>query len=317
MGERTNISWTDATWNPTRGCSRVSPGCDNCYAIRQARRQNAPGKPFAGLTTVRNGRLDWSGEVMLVPEALELPLRWRRPRRIFTCSMSDLFHPKVPFDFIDRVFAVMAVATGHTFQILTKRPERMAEYLSDPSVGARVFTRIPSLVHAPTGAAARYTRWTALEHKDGGIRVRDVRLRWPLANVWLGTSVEDQAAADARIPELMQCPAAVRFVSCEPLLGPIDLHAIPWAGGTFVDVLTGRGDVAPIGRMLTWVIVGGESGPMYRFMDLAWARILREQCVASGVAFFYKQSGGRFAGRYDTLDGREWKEFPLAETVVV
>lgn len=231
-----NIEWTDATWNPVIGCTPVSSGCLNCYAATMARRLEAMGKPEyapkecwdppssnadgsdarpAKLThtiriaEVRNGRAVFTGDVRTLPERLTEPLHWKKPRRVFVNSMSDLFHEAVPFEFVDRVFAVMALCPQHTFQVLTKRPERMAEYL---------------------GGLTGYD--TLRMERVGGGRPLD---GWPLPNVWLGTSVEDQNAADERIPHLLRCPAAGRFLSLEPLLEHVDLtgwDGLGWESGS-------------------------------------------------------------------------------------
>jgi protein gp37 len=305
MSDKTGIEWTDASWNPLRGCSKVSEGCRNCYAETLAKRFSGPGMPYEG--TISDGR--WSGQIRLVPEVLEQPLKWKRPRKIFVNSMSDLFHPNVPFDFIDQVFAVMALASQHTFQILTKRPERMNEYFQHRFRALRVEI-----------AAHKYSM------PDEGELVFD----WPLPNVWIGTSVENQKAADERIPLLLQTPAAIRFLSCEPLLGPVDLKR--------VDNPTEDGKIV-------WVIVGGESGHKARPMHPDWARSLRDQCQTADVAYFHKQNGewlhrelvedtrnddskslkyfpemdATFArvGKHKAgrqLDGREWNEFPETTT---
>lgn len=270
------IEWTNETWNPTRGCTKVSAGCTNCYAMRQAHRFSGPGRPYEGLTHIVSGKgPQWTGKVVPVPELLDLPLRWRKPRRVFVDSMSDLFHPDVPFCFVDRVFGTMATCPHHTFQVLTKRPERMAEYLSDfrrQRMVQREVDRIIDTCGRPT-------------HEDAGLDP------WPLRNVWLGTSVENQAAADERIPHLLRCPAAVRFLSCEPLLGPVDVrqaltyHRRPGEDfGSFGNVLAAMQGV-------DWVIAGGESGPGARPCNVAWIRSLVEQCRESGVACFVKQLG--------------------------
>jgi len=227
MAEHTAIEWTDSTWNPVTGCTKVSPGCKYCYAERLTERF---GRRFT--------------EIRLHPERLSLPTRWRRPRRIFVNSMSDLFHEQIPESIIKQVFAVMAEAHWHTFQVLTKRAERLAE------VGAR--------------------------------------LAWP-ANVWQGVSIES-AVYVWRIRHLRHVPAAVRFLSVEPLLGPIP-H-LPLDG-------------------IDWVIVGGESGPRRRPLDPAWVREIRDQCRAAGIPFFFKQWGGatpKAGGRM--LDDRLWDEMP-------
>jgi protein gp37 len=234
MASDSAIEWTDATWNPVTGCAKVSPGCTHCYAERLAGRLQAMGNP----------RYRRGFALTLHEDQLDLPLRWKQPRRIFVNSMSDLFHAEVPADFIARTFAVMARAPWHTFQVLTKRAVRLAEL-------------------AP-------------------------HLPWP-SNVWQGVSVEN-ARYTARAAALATVPAAVRFLSVEPLLGPIP-H-LPLDG-------------------IDWVIVGGESGPGHRPLEPAWVRAIRDQCAAAGVAFFFKQWGGRTpksGGRL--LDGREWSDYP-------
>ena len=230
------IEWTGVTWNPVTGCTKVSPGCARCYAERLARRLRAMGSPkyAAGF------------EVALHRETLDDPLRWRQPRLVFVNSMSDLFHDAVPDAFVEAVFRTMNAATRHTFQVLTKRPERAA-------------------------ALARRLRWTA--------------------NVWLGTSVETEPYL-RRLEPLRRTPAAVKFLSLEPLLGP--LPSLELDG-------------------VDWVIAGGESGPGARPLDPDWARAIRDKCARSGVPFFFKQWGGtqrKKAGRL--LDGRTWDELPAA-----
>ena len=265
-----NIEWTDTTWNPVVGCTPVSPGCLNCYAAQLAgtRLANIPSQreSYAGLTVLRDGRQVFNGSVRCLPERLAEPLKWRKPRMVFVNSMSDLFHEAVPFEFIDRVFAVMALCPQHTFQVLTKRPERMAEYMTDIGTHERVQI-----------AAQPYCKG----------REFDLRT-WPLPNVWLGTSVEDQARADLRIPHLLRCPAAVRFLSCEPLLGPVDLSA--FFGGKYVGL---PGDVVHPNYNfgIHWCIIGGESGPNARPCDVAWIRSIVRRCRDAGVPVFVKQLG--------------------------
>lgn len=249
MSDKTRIEWTDATWNPVTGCTKVSEGCDHCYAETIAHR-------FAGTPAYPNGFA-----VTLRPERLDQPLRWQRPRRIFVNSMSDLFHSDVPDEYIARVFAVMALAPQHTFQVLTKRPGRMRSLLSQADFQLMVDAHM---------------------HNHGDVETED----WPLPNVWLGTSVESQKWADVRIPQLLQTPAAVRFLSCEPLLGPVDLRLSGRAPSLLRD-----GELFEWQRAIHWIICGGESGPHARPMHPDWARSLRDQCVAAGVAFHFKQWG--------------------------
>ncbi|MBO0777231.1 MAG: phage Gp37/Gp68 family protein [Ktedonobacteraceae bacterium] len=256
MGD-TTIGWTNKTWNPVTGCSHKSDGCRNCYAEALSLRYGWSSKPWTAVNAAEN--------VVLRPERLQAPLHWKKPQMIFVNSMSDLFHEQVPDDYIEKVFSVMALASQHIYQVLTKRPERMMRWCE---------------AHSPVFAGQR-PGW------DGSVLT-------PLPNVWLGTSVENQRAADERLPYLRNTRAVIRFLSCEPLLGPIDL------------LFSGR----PIDQRIDWVIAGGESGPHYRPMDLDWARSLRDQCQDAGVAFYYKQGASRFPGRNKQLDGREWQEYP-------
>lgn len=257
----TKIEWADKVWNPVIGCTAVSPGCANCYAVNMAHRHASNpklGDTYHGLTVKHpNGIVGWTGNVKCLPERLDQPLHWKRPSRIFVNSMSDLFHPDVPFEFVKQVWEIMRVCEDHTFLILTKRPKRMVQF-SD----------------------------YALAHGFGFIDER---------NVWLGVSVENQAAADERIPLLLQTPAAVHWISAEPLLGPVTI------GHDYLP------HMESFGSTLDWVVVGGESGPKARPMHPDWARGLRDQCKAADVPFFFKQWGewspyGKFI---DTQHGKE------------
>lgn len=242
MSDKSAIEWTDATWNPVTGCSKVSPGCAHCYAERLSTRFQKTTKPWTLANAAEN--------VVLHEDRLLAPMSWRQPRMVFVNSMSDLFHELVPDGFIDQVFVTMSLARRHTFQILTKRPELMRRWFEGPGAG-----------------------WAA----D------------PLPNVWLGTSIENDRWVD-RADELRATPAAIRFISAEPLLGPLpsldltDIH---------------------------WLIVGGESGPVHRPIEVEWVTDLRDAAAAADVAFFFKQWGGRVSksgGR--TLQGRTYDEFP-------
>jgi protein gp37 len=261
----TGIQWTDETWNPIRGCSRVSEGCRNCYAESVAKRFSGPGLPYEGLTT--KGK--WNGTIRVVDEAMTKPLSWKKPRRVFVNSMSDLFHENVADETIDRIFAVMALAPQHTFQVLTKRPERMRAYLSCATFGASIISE-PS-AYKRVVAALDLPDWL-----PAGRSFRRVPEAWPLPNVWLGVSVEDQATADTRIPLLLDTPAAVRFISAEPLLGPINLNPHLYED-----------------QQLHWVIVGGESGHGARSCSIEWVEAIVGQCVAAAVPVFVKQLGAR------------------------
>src|SRR5579864_7515978 len=246
MTAKTSIEWTQMTWNPTTGCDRVSPGCDHCYALTMAARLKA-----AGAKAYQNdGDPRTSGPrfgLTLHPERLNDPLKWRDPRVVFVNSMSDLFHAKVPFEFVEQVWATMAKTPQHTYQILTKRPDRMARFSH----------RLPLL-----------------------------------PNVWLGTSVEDQQRA-TRIGDLSMAQAVIKFVSAEPLLGPLNLN--------------------PYMPAIDWLIAGGESGPGARPAELAWFHSLQAQCEGAGVAFFLKQLGGHPDKRGHekaVLDGERWTQMP-------
>ena len=214
------IAWTDESWNPVRGCSRVSEGCRNCYAETMAARFSGVGQPYEGLAKMTPSGPRWTGEVRLVSEHLADPLRWKRPRRVFVNSMSDLFHEKLPDEVIAAVFGIMSAASEHTFQVLTKRAARMVEWFKWAASEAARRAHIDA-AHFCTKLAAEELR------ESGETKIRGIQAgRWPLPNVWIGVSVEDQATADERIPLLLQCPAAVRWVSYEPALGPVDFRAV-------------------------------------------------------------------------------------------
>lgn len=262
MAETSKIEWTDATWNIITGCSITSPGCRRCYAMKLAgtRLKHHPSR--VGLTKPSAAGPVWTGEVRFNPEWLDQPQRWRRARDIFVCAHGDLFHEKVPDAWIDQVFAVMANAPWHRFQVLTKRARRMREYLTDPNVARRVDELARDLADR------------------GKIRVTDDYQPWPLRNVILMVSAERQQEADERIPDLLATPAAMRGVSLEPLLGPVHLYD---------DWLWGVGWQKP--GPLNWVIVGGESADDAVPMNPRWARDIRDQCAAAGVPFLHKQNG--------------------------
>lgn len=272
MADHSDIEWTDATWNPITGCSVLSPGCTHCYAMKLAgtRLKHHPSR--RGLTRDSKAGPVWTGEVRFNEGWLLQPIEWKRPRRIFVCAHGDLFHENVPDEWIDKVFAVMALAPQHTFQVLTKRAKRMREYFAADEKGNReVWYRVDRCVDLLCADLDRGRYEIPL---------------WPLPNVCLGVSAERQPEADERIPELLATPAAVRFVSLEPLLGPIDLTAIRRTRAEgFMRPLDGRF------RTLDWVIAGGESGQDARPMKPDWARSLRDQCAATGVPFFFKQWG--------------------------
>jgi protein gp37 len=277
----TKIEWTDEVWNPVTGCTEVSPGCDHCYAKTFAERwRGVPGHHF------ENGF-----DVTLRPERLDQPLRWKRPRRVFVNSMSDLFHESVPTEFIAQVFATMAASPQHAFQLLTKRHGRMRALLRGKRFAQDVnaaYVTLPSDIPAARG------------------------YEWPLPNVWLGVSAEDPHWAEIRIPALLDTPAAVRFVSIEPMLGPVTLYPgkwiPPWGGGPRVDL--SQPWQAP-GPALDWVIIGGESGPGARRMAEGWARNLVDECTETGTPVFVKQLGsvlGRQLGAGPK--GGDWDAWP-------
>lgn len=294
MADKTGIEWTDATWNPIVGCSIVSPGCTNCYAMSMAARIEAmqPNSHYAGTTKKVNGNAVWTGKMVLAPDHILLqPLKWKKPRKIFVNSMGDLFHESVPDEWIDEVFAVMALCPQHTFQVLTKRSRRMRDYMVSIKSNGR---------HCPSDVFDRVTeKAQSLKHLTGeSIHSYD----WPPNNVWLGVSAEDQTRADERIPDLLATPAAVRFVSAEPLLGPIyftlldvtdgnTAHLNSLTGNTFIDGNAGQSSQKFEGPKLDWIIVGGESGPKARPMHPDWVRSIRNQCEAASTAFFFKQWG--------------------------
>lgn len=322
MSDGTKIEWTDATWNPITGCSVVSPGCTNCYAMGLAgtRLKHHPSR--AGLTDESRAGPVWNGEVRLNEQWLDQPLRWRKPRNIFVCAHGDLFHESVPDEWIDQVFAVMALAPQHRFQVLTKRADRMKTYvrkLTDNGPADRLADVAGRYLGegADPWVANYINGWSRPVLAPDDNPADGTVQRWPLPNVWLGVSVEDQKRADERIPDLLATPAAVRWISAEPLLGRVDLTAL-CNGHHFTDALCGleyHDDpdgvphyraIPPSGSprlgerasRLDWVVVGGESGPSARPMHPDWARTLREQCQAAGVAFFFKQWGA-FADHTD------------------
>ncbi len=305
----TKIEWVKSadgsngkSWNPMVGCSLASPGCTNCYAMKMAARLEAIGvEHYRGLTQPSKAGAVWTGRVALAPEKVLLePLKRKKPTTYFVNSMGDLFHEDVPDEWIDKVFAVMALCPQHTFQILTKRAKRMRGYMGDPSLNGRKFAI--ELARQQLGLSA------PLKHAG-----------WPLTNCWLGVSCENQANADERIPDLLATPSAVRFLSCEPLLGPVDLE---YPATLFPDGprgccsghecgCMGKAIDPPLLYGLDWVICGSESGPGARPMNEDWVRSLRDQCTAAGTPLFYKQAivNSRKVS-VPELDGRTWAEFP-------
>lgn len=283
------IEWTDTTWSPTVGCTKISPGCDHCYAETLTERFHGQGA-FAKLTLHR--------------DRIDAPLRWQKPRRVFVNSMSDLFHRDVPELFLVQVFAVMAVTPRHAFQILTKRHGRMRSLLNSVEFRGRVASAVPG--------------------QAGGLAWGELR-DWPLTNVWLGVSVEDQKHAGLRVPALLDTPATVRFLSCEPLLSSLDLST--WLGGG-TGVRRARTDnvTDSSGRpSISWVIIGGESGPRARPCDPDWIRSLIQQCHDAGIPAFVKQMGSVWARAHGAKgkgsNPESWpqdlriRQFPVIEAV--
>jgi len=330
---KTSIEWTDASWNHIVGCTEVSPGCANCYAARLSASRLAHNPAYKGLATIQTDNpkggghmrhVRWTGNVRVLPERIEEPLHWRKPRRIFVCDMTDLFHQDVPKPFICKMFGVIARCSQHTFQILTKRPENMLAFFN-----AELFDIGDTVKSHP--------KLTPQQLRVGC----GTTCNWPLPNVWLGVSVENQTMANKRIPLLLDTPAAVRFISAEPLRGPIDFGEPlrQWCRAHQLENLT---------TSLDWIIAGGESGPHARPMQPDWPRQIRDWCQQRGdicqparekVPFFFKQWGefapigmlargigrrtfvgtnldGQMMLRYGKklagrlLDGREWNEFP-------
>lgn len=312
MADKTKIEWADSTWNVLNGCTLVSDGCTNCYAAKMAatRLKNHPSRK--GLARFnRDGVAKFTGEVRFNEKVLNDPLKWRKPRKIFVCAHGDLFHESVPFELIDRVFVVMALAPQHTFQILTKRPERMRQYLSDEKLHQRIMNEVADIAFSEN---INVTLLADTDHEAIAPSGSKVRLyQWPLSNVCLGTSIEDQFTADVRIPYLLKTPAAIRWVSYEPALGAVNFNKVPFQDGDcrhYLDILTGHAYlfseginknpdaiiklVEPICPSIDWVVMGGESGPNARPMSADWARNTRDQCEKAGVPFLFKQWGEWF-----------------------
>ena len=331
MGDNTAISWADATINTNFGCTRVSAGCQNCYAeqvVAGLARKMAAVNPkaaefYGGLTKITSGGPRWTSVVKLHEEHLLQPLRWREGRRIFVNSLSDTFHESLSFEQIARVFAMAAAAPQHTFMYLTKRPERMAAFFKAVSLAdvvdvARTFVSFRSF----QSKVATYDHLLSIKSNT-----------WPLPSVWLGTSVESQEVADERISHLVQAPAAIRFISAEPLLTALDISSHLLDGNLLscpevdmvgeVDACAGCPSGGPEcagewERPINWVICGAESGPNHRPMEMRWALDLRDQCKTAGVAFFFKQDSSSKAGQRPYLvesDGSHTtiQEFPASK----
>lgn len=291
MAINTKIEWTDATWSPVTGCTKVSPGCKHCYAERLWKRLSAKNMPYHGREFTN---------VQCHPERLNQPLRWRKPRRVFVNSMSDLFHENIPFEFIASIFAVMSVTTRHTYQVLTKRPERMKEFFEWVLGDAHIYDF--SADEKISGHWPEHIEWDKCGYDNCGPL-------FPYENIWIGVSVEDQQTADERIIQLLRCPAAVRWLSIEPMLGPIlfrpyTLTERPCFVCSIEDKLDEprgtqshpincgwRHDNDKRGSGIDWIVVGGESGPKAREMKTRWIDSIVNQCCENNVPLFVKQMG--------------------------
>lgn len=292
MSDGSSIEWCDATWTIAVGCTRVDHRCDRCYAIPFVHRNLHAS--HEGLTKLRpkdakRPGVDWNGTVRVLPERLGDPLRWRKPRRVFVGSMTDLFHPAIPFEYIAAVFGVMAACPQHTFLVLTKRPERAREFFD------HIFG-LESCAETVAGEGERHgVIWDArgaeaFRYPQMPLNLAKRRaFDWPLRNVHLGVSVSDQATADAAIPVLLECPARVHWVSYEPALGPVDFHLDAVWSST-----SGNGQgFRSVGDRLRWIVIGGESGPGARPFNTAWARSVLDQCRFYPTRVFVKQLGSR------------------------
>lgn len=338
MGDRSRIEWTDRSdWNPVRGCSRVTEACRFCYAENMAARFSDPGAAFHGLAERTTKGPRWTGKVALLEERLAIPFKWRKPAKVFPNSMSDFFHEDLPAAAIDKIFAVMALCPHLTFQVLTKRAARMLDYCRS-RFGGECNYHISEAMMEITHPVNEDEQQAAADWTDRGK---------PLPNVWLGTSVHDQASADESVPLLLETPAAIRFVSYEPALGPVDWSnwlQIDWqcftcrrfyhgrhksvcpgcgqeGGWTGSHAFNGRlmperlGFPHQRGRGMDWVICGGESGPHARPMHPDWARSVRDQCATAGVAFHFKQWGEWLPGEanYGQFDARPLNSYRRAD----
>lgn len=327
MAGLTNIGWTERTWNPVTGCTKVSPGCANCYAevIDHRFDHDRLGKLNWAFPALQGGR-----GVTLHWDRIPAALTWRKPGRVFVNSMSDLFHEDIPIEFIARVFVAMMLNQSQTFQILTKRPERMRTIMRDLKRAM-----YEDMMRGQDSNSQWYAPWRSgpgeywierwyLDHTDNDPKNPHLDWRnWPLKNVWLGTSVENQLWANRRIPDLLQTPAALHFVSCEPLLGAVDLQRIilPKDGFVYrfepeIDALNGLhfdglGFERPVKQRLGWVITGGESGNKRRAADPQWFRELLTGCLEANVPFYLKQGNGFRPGSDRLLDGMLWEQTPL------
>lgn len=333
MADGSKIEWTDATVNAINGCTVVSPGCTNCYAMRLAGTRMKSHPSRAGLTLPSKAGPVWNGEVRLNEKALMQPLRWSKPRRIFWNAHGDMFHPAVPDEWIDRCFAVMALTPQHVHQVLTKRADRMRSYFTTP-LNSLFHSRLSLMQDAAYRIMATISgAWNeerAMKARDAvasALKWTDPRTNVGFRNVWLGVSVEDQRRANERIPDLMATPAAVRWLSCEPLLDFLSLEEA-WHGESALNsecwgdcgwCKAGHPPMwncqregkqyqpgAPKRSGIDWVVVGGESGPNARPMELEAARSLRDQCADAGVPFFFKQWGAHLPCGQMQADGRIW-----------
>ena len=320
MGQNTKIEWCDATVNPVRGCRRKSTGCQRLAATRLRHLDK-----YEGLATMTPNGPRWSGSVQLDIDVMKKVLTWRKSKRIFVCDMSDLFYEEVPDEFIERVFAVMAVAQQHQFLLLTKRPDRMKKWFeSAPPIYERRADSVAWWAEA-MGLCIWDSRGNKQHLYNRHIEKKKLEHRkvfpgWPLPNVWLGTSTENQETANERIPELLDTPAAIRYISYEPALERVEL--LPWWLSIHLIDLDGtvhmpkEHGIAAIGGQwrhgLDWVIAGAESGPGHRPCQIEWIDSMKSQCEMAGVSFFFKQfmeNGKKVSLPY--LSGRQWAEMPV------
>lgn len=292
MGDKTGIQWTDTTWNPIRGCSRVSEGCRHCYAEVVAGRFCGDGMPYEGLIRQTAKAPRWNGQIKLVHEKYSDPLRWQKPRMVFVNSMSDLFHEAMPFEEVAALFGIMAGSPRHTFQVLTKRPKRAQAFFK--WLEREVFEGHTQYDVCRTYAARRVGSMLASRMPND--------CPWPAPNIWLGASIEDQATAVERITPLLSTPAALLWLSYEPALGPVDFEdVLRWVAFP-LSVFKGGGQRTETPWKIDWVVVGGESGPGARPFHVEWARQTIRQARPHGTPVFVKQLG---AAPY--LDGEPMK----------
>jgi protein gp37 len=293
MVDEVMIRWTEKRWDPLAGCTRKSAACKNCYAEALTAANSAPGEWGHGFAENSSAGAVWTGKVELIEERLRLPLLWEKSSLIFVNSLSDVFHEGLDDSIIDRIFAIMALAPQHHFQILTKRPKIMQRYLKDSTTITRINLIMQDL---------------AVESSRVGLPKIEA---WPLPNVWLGVTAENQKEADRRIPLLLETPSAIRFIAAEPLLEPLDLKAGSWLKDDAVEI------DSPTAK-IDWVIAGGELSKKATLCQPDWVRSLRDQCAQSATAFFWNQwgehgsTGSETSGGHHQIDGHLYEEYPVS-----